>query len=198
MPQRYTYTLFHTHCLGYAAELLEQVPELGEEPKMHRPAIGVIVLSAMAVEAAANHTVERIFLPDAVLERFPAMKEEKEKVKDITNPVETLKQLAKRMGMEFDKGDTPWQAAGDLHTLRSALVHYGSDPVITSEEGPVFWDRQRKRLKDRAKKLGLWSISEEEGGTWLDVFLNRPCARWALKTAREAVDALQEPPWMKE
>lgn len=193
MPESYTYTLFHNHCLAYARELLEAVPERTEVPKMERPAIGVIVLSAIALEAAVNHAVEVVFPPRSVLEQEPVFRLARNHVTEPTNPMQRLERLALAMEIDLDQGQKPWQSAGDVYALRNALVHYQANPVLTSEEGPIFEDKAR--LRNRAEVLGVWGILEDEGGTWLDVFLNRPCSQWALESATEAVQTLQEPPW---
>lgn len=195
MPTSYHYTLFHNHCLAYAGELLEGLPEREDGPRMQRPAIGVIVLSAMALEAAANHTVERLFRPMLHVPKLAALKLARDRIAQETNPLQKLDLLAEAVwGEGLDTGEEPWQSAGDLYALRNSLVHYQSRPVSTSEEGTVFLEKAR--LRNRARALGLWSIFEE-GGTWLDVFLNRPCAQWAVGTGNDAVDALRQPPWTK-
>ena len=75
-----------------------------------------------------------------------------------------------------------------------ALVHYNARPVYSSVEGNLF---ENKQLKLLAQRLALFSI-HEAGGTWLDVFLNRPCADWAVTTAEAVLKALDSPPWIRE
>lgn len=198
MTPLYDYTLFQAPCLRLASDLLEQTPERGEEPEIQRPVIGVILLSDAAVEAAANHTVETTFRPDPILEQVPGLLEEKQHlIADVTNPVKKLKQLADRAGYTFNRGSEPWKSVGDLRALRNALVHYNANPTVTSDEGRIFEDRNRERLEIRARNLGVWEIWEEQGGTWLEVFLNRPVGRWAYESAKEATSALRDPPWRK-
>lgn len=198
MTPLYNYKLFHTPCLSLASELLEETPEFSPEPELQRPVIGVILLSDTAMEAAANYTIETTFRPEPVLKKFPGLIEEKRRlIAEETNPVEKLKKLADRAGYAFDKGIEPWQSVADLRALRNALVHYNADPTVTSDEGRIFRDRERERLENRARHLGTWEIWEEQGGTWLEVFLNRPFGEWAYESANRATSALREPPWRK-
>ena len=101
--------------------------------------------------------------------------------------------LAHSMGLTVDSDAEPWRSMPELFDLRNALVHYDARPVHTSFQGNLF---ERPKLQALARRLALYSIFER-GGTWLDVFLNRPCADWAVATTEAVLQALDSSPWVR-
>jgi hypothetical protein len=152
----------------------------------------VIILSATAVDAAVNHTIERLFRP-AELTRVHApvlwlARQHVAKAKPIRKRLDLL---ALARGTSINWNIDPWLSLPELFHLRNSLVHFNAEAVVTSDGGPVFRDQ---RLVGLAKRLGLWPIFEA-GGTWLDVFLNKEGACWTFGAANDCLDALDAGPW---
>jgi len=156
-------------------------------------ALGAIILSAAAVEAAVNHRVESVFYARS-LTQGGIYQLAHERVKRERPPYKKIKLLARAMGLSPAWDVDPWRYLPDLFELRNALVHYDARPVYTSLEGNLL---EREQLKALARRLSLFSI-HDAGGTWLDVFLNRPRADWAVTTAEAVLKALDSPPWIRE
>jgi len=188
-----SYSLLHGDLVVLARRLRDETATPTGPPKREPPALGAIILSAAAVEAAINHRVESAFYARS-LTQGGIYQLAHERVKEERAPYRKIKLLSLAMGFTPPWDEDPWRYLPDLFELRHALVHYNARPVYSSVEGNLF---ENKQLKLLAQRLALFSI-HEAGGTWLDVFLNRPCADWAVTTAEAALKALDSPPWIRE
>ena len=193
----YDYTLLHNRLLGLCRRLAD---EAGKDDSRDRgvAALGAIVLADVAAEAAINHLVEVTF-PPVDLRKRPEPQAWLHRmahahVTQFRPPRQRLKALAELFGLSLSwEADEPWRSLGDLHELRNALVHYPSTPVKSTSPSTETFPR-RRHLEPIARRLGTFS-KFEAGGTWLDVFLNEQCARWACDTANAVLKALDSPPW---
>jgi hypothetical protein len=180
------------HLLGEAEEALGRTRARSDAPRMERPALTAIILSAATIEAAINHAVAvNSPPPQLVRSQYPDKWLAWLAVDEARSPKDKLRRLAIHIGTEFDVGAEPWMSAGDLGKLRNSLVHYEARPVIENE-GATF---PVEGLRSLAQRLRLFSIHEEHNGTWLDVFGNRDCAQWAVNTARLVMETLNRGPW---
>jgi hypothetical protein len=187
-----TYTNLHVHLLGEAQEALNRTPERSATPRMDRPALTAIILAAAAIEAAVNHCVAISFPPPLLLrEHRPNEWLSWLAVDQARSPKDKLRLLAVRLRTKFDAGAEPWMSAGDVGKLRNSLVHYEAHPVIENE-GATF---PVEKLRSLAERLGLFPIQADHNGTWLDVFGNRDCAKWAVDTADAVLRTLNRKPW---
>lgn len=189
----YTYTLLHNHLIGMAREFRDHTLPRDETPKMELSALGAVLLAATAVEASLNYAVERSFPPtDIIKDQQPVLWLAKDRIEVEGKINERLKLLAYARGIAIDWHNDPWLSLANLFQLRNALVHYKSRPVMTST-GAIF---DFEHLRPRASRLGIWEV-HQRGGTWLDVFLNRDCAEWAVTTAEAILNAFDNEPWIK-
>lgn len=189
------YTNLHVHLLSEAAEALERTARRTDTPRMERPALTAIVMSAAAIEAAVSHCVAVNFPPpDLLKERNPKLWLAWRSIDSQRWPKGKLQSLAVYLSVDFDAGKEPWLSAWQLGTLRNKLVHYEARPVITSDEGAV---GPSDDLRPLAERLSLIGIHRDHGGTWLDVFLNHDCAEWAVRTGDSVMRALDMAPWRK-
>lgn len=187
----YTYTLFHSQFMFLAQRLQIETPPRGATPHTETSALGAIVMAAAAVEVAVNYIIERSLRPTEVIkDAQPIVWLAREHIEAAGPTNEKLKLLARARGITIDWEEEPWLSLSDLFALRNALMHYKSRPISTSS-GPVF---DLKHLRPLAGRLKLWEIFES-GGTWLEVFLNRDCADWAVQSAQSILGALHKPPW---
>lgn len=189
----FQYTRLHGYLLAEASHAVGRAEPRTDVPKLDRAALTAIVLSAAAVEAAVNHCIAKAFPPvDAMRDRNPTMWLAWTAVDNAGSPKKKLARLALFLECTFDAGAEPWMSAGDLARLRNRLVHYDARPVITSEVGAV---PPSKDLRSLAERLRLIDVHAKHGGTWLDVFVNRDGAQWALDTAKAVADTLDAAPW---
>jgi hypothetical protein len=177
-----------------ARKLRDETPELVDPPNREPTALGAVILAAAAVEAAVNHSVERTFPPrDFALAKLPIQHLARERVDRERPPFKKLKLLAFAMEVTVEWDAEPWRSLPELSQLRNALVHFDASPVRTSEKGTLF---EHKHLRELARRLDLWRL-HERGATWLEVFLNRPCADWAVRSADAVLRSLDSPPWIR-
>ena len=187
-----TYTLLHSHLIGLAEDLLKAVAPRSGTPRLEKEALGVIILGMAAVEAAVSNAIERSFIPGGLKERAPMTWLARERISDGRSAKDRLKLLAIGKGVSIDWGLDPWMSLSDLKNLRNALVHFDSNPVL--EDNTALFPPSH--LIPLAKRLKLWDIHEQKGGTWLDTFLNEDSALWAFETCRAVLAALDSPPWV--
>jgi len=193
MVSTQSYARLHGDLAYLARRLRDETPPLADPPNREASALGAIILAAAAVETAINHSVERTFPPRGLAQdKLPIQHLARERVDTEKPPFKKLKLLAYAMRLTMDWESEPWRSLPELSRLRNALVHYDASPVRTSEKGTLF---EHKDLKVLARRLDLWKL-HERGATWLEGFLNRPCAEWAVSTSDAVLRSLDRSPWI--
>lgn len=175
-------------------DLVERARQGGDT--MGRYALGAILVADAAMEAETNFVIESAF-PTRTLprDRLPVHHFAFERLMALRPASRRLVAFAPMMHIRVDGGALPWRAMSELHKVRNALAHFDGGPVSSSDPETKVFPRVQE-LRPIAEALGTWTLYEQ-GGTWLDVFLNATVAQWAAETADAVHQVLNSPEWRR-